>query len=395
MDQPETMEEVVIESPTATNANGNPQSYSEWIIFVTECDSTSPMVSVNAGFQMRDFQTGERAVSVIDPDMLGKMYNEASAILNKMPSGQRKIYVLLYLCFALLSSWAWLLGLVSDDMWFFCVVVPPCYWVAVGNTPFLYFQKTAHGKLIAYAKATSLVESYQPIFLKQCGVEIGFCHPKMDFPTIYLRRSRRQVDEAVPIGGDCGAMEGHFPPIYLDRFIPGEISLVDEYHSASMKVDDETWALLLNTHVKMTHVKMTDANSSPFYLIVSKFCAKMTGANSSLYCLILSKSCEGLCWGMVLFHVLGPIVGPSACLWIIYTVSFYIPKVYDYAEDKRKLRAYGEVTKVVNQTLQKNQKSSHLAVEFHASEVPAEKGTLAEGTNLFKLDVPPTTKNRM
>jgi hypothetical protein len=392
MDQPETMEEVVIESSTTTNATCN-QSYSEWMIFVTGCDSTSPIVSVNAGFQIRDFQTGEGAVSVIDPEMLGKMYKEASAILNKMPSGQRKIYVLLYLCFALLSSWAWLMGLVSYDMFCFCVVGPPCVWVTVGNTSFLYFQKTAHGKLIAFAKATSLVESYQPIFLKQYGVEIGLSEPEGPFPIIYLRRSRRLVDKAVPIGGDCGAMEGHFPPIYLDRFIPGEISLA-EYDSASIKVDDETWALLLNTHVEMTA-----ANSNRFYLILEKFYAKMRGANSSPFDLILSKFCAiwviSFCWGMVLGHVLKLIVGPSACVWIAYPISVHFPKVYDYAEDKRKLRAYDDVTKVVNQALQRNQKSSRLAIEFHASVVPGREGKHGRRYQFVQLDVPPTTKNRM
>jgi hypothetical protein len=309
------------------------------------------------------------------------MYKEASAILNKMPSGQRKIYVLLYLCFALLFSWAWLLGLVSYDMWFFCVVGPVCLWVAVGNTPFSYFQKTAHGKLIAFAKATSLVESYQPIFLKEYGVEIGFGNPYRVFPTIYpiiyLRRSRKLVDEAVPIAGDRGAMEGHFPPIYLDRFIPGEISLADEYHhAASIKVDDETWALLLNTHEKMTAV-----NSNPFYLILQKLCVIW----------VIS-----FCWGMVLGYGLGPIVGLSGCFWITFTfVSQIPPKVCDYAEDKRKLRAYAEVTKVVNQALQKNQNSSHMAIEVHASEVPGREGNLGRRYQFVQLDVPPTTKDRM
>ena len=59
---------------------------------------------------------------------------------------------------------------------------------------------------------------------------------------------------------------------------------------------------------------------------------------------------------------------------IMGAVAWFIAKVFDNAMDKRYLRVYEEVTQVVNNALQKDEKKAHVAVEFHASEVPGREG---------------------
>ena len=216
----------------------------------------------------------------------------------------------------------------------------------------LVYAAVNHVRKNVDTRLTSLMESYQPMFLEEYGVELGYgrfsLSPKggwFPLPCIYLRRPRRRVDEEAPVGGDCQDL-GRFPPIYLTRLIPGEIHLDEkEYDPASMKVDAETWSLLQSTHQKMIQ-----------WHPIMKF--------------------------VVILPLLGFYVG---CYWlgghnpfggsiglVIWGGAHMAGKVCEYVVDMRNLKVYDEVTKVVNKALQKDEKN--LAVEFHTSEVSGREG---------------------
>jgi hypothetical protein len=86
------------------------------------------------------------------------------------------------------------------------------------------------------ARAAALVESYHPTFHQENGIELGYDRFKVapqdgedrsTYPCIYLRRSRQLVgdEEAPNVAQNDKDMDPFFPPIYVTRLIPGEISI--------------------------------------------------------------------------------------------------------------------------------------------------------------------------
>ena len=72
---------------------------------------------------------------------------------------------------------------------------------------------------------------------------------------------------------------------------------------------------------------------------------------------------------------------------MIYIVSL----VYNHAVDKRNLmNVYEEVTKVVNETLRKDEINSELAVEFSTSEVPGREGNHGRRYQFVQRDIVPS-----
>ena len=79
---------------------------------------------------------------------------------------------------------------------------------------------------------------------------------------------------------------------------------------------------------------------------------------------------------------------------IVGGVGFTLTKVFVYAVDDQNLRVYAEVTKVVNQALQKKGKEhSLLAIEFHDSEVPGREGKLGRRYQFVQRDMAPASKD--
>jgi len=292
----EMKEKLVNTDSTAEGFGAKNDHYSEWRLLYADFGGSFQNVTVNKGFQNRDFQTTQGGVSVIDPEMLGKLLKEASTIWKNLVLRSQ-----LAVC-ALLPA-AFLLVLISEDvsLKYFPAL---CMWGVALLSVVRYLQEKAHRKI------TELVESYQPVFLEQYGVELGYRpfayskHPCIaKLPCISLRRSRRSEDEEAPVDGDSKDMDRtsttNLPPIYLVRLIPGQIHInTREYDATSMKVDAETWALLQTTHRQM--------------------------------------------------------------------IQLY-----------RGVRVYEEVTKVVNEALQKDENKVHMSVEFHDSECPGREGNFA------------------
>jgi hypothetical protein len=257
--------------------------------------------------------------------------------------------------------------LISKDISFKYLPALYLWVVALDSIVRLYLQETAHRKL------TALVESYQPIFLQQYGVELGyrkFAYAKL--PSIYLRRSRRSEDEEAPVDGNSKNVDGaNFPPFYLVRLIPGQIHMDEnEYDATSMKVDAETWSLLQSTHRKMIQWQW-----HPFMNILG-FVVFLGFFVGFVFLLGGHSPCGGFIWV------------------IVGGVGFILTKVFVYAVDNQNLRVYAEVTKVVNQALQeKDKEHSLLAIEFHDSEVPGREGKLGRRYQFVQRDMAPATKD--
>ena len=358
----ETMEKLLIKSATA-DVDAKHEEYSEWRMFHVGLGSSFQLVTVNEGFQSRDFQTIQGGASVIDAEVLGKLRKEASTIWNNMLRYHLACLVALYLvCTASFLGFNEL-ALVPDDVFFFG------FFVTMGGMLFLHHVAGWYLRKNADAQLTALVETYQPISLEEYGVEIGYgrfsLSPKggwFKIPAIYLRRPQRLVDEEVaPDGGDSDDLDGRFPPIYLSRLIPGEIHIDEkEYDAASMKVDAETWALLQSTHQKM--IKWPPLMNIFWILLLLVF---------FLGCYWVSTTQDGFIVALALI--------PIVC-W-----------AYEYVMDKINLRVYCEVTKLVNDALRKGN-GSRLEVEFHSSEVPGREGKHSRRYQFVQLNRSPTNE---
>ena len=187
-------------------------------------------------------------------------------------------------------------------------------------------------------------------------------------PGIYLRHPRRLVDEEhVPVGGDCHNWDGgRIPPIYVFRLIPGEIDIGEKvYDASSMKVDAETWALLQSTHEKMIR----------WHPILKCLAILCFIGSFVVQVWIALKDAD------ILRYVISFVFG------IVVYIMF---KNYEYVPDRLNRRACEEVTKVVNEALQKDKNKAHLAVEFHDSELPGRKGNLSRRYRFVELALTPT-----
>jgi hypothetical protein len=233
---------------------------------------------------------------------------------------------------------------------------------------FLHYVAGRYLRKNADTHLTALVESYQPIFLAEYGVEIGYGRFSLSpnggwskIPAIYLRRPQRLVDEeAAPgVGNRSDNLEGRFPPIYLSRLIPGEIHIDEkEYDAASMKVDAKTWALLQSTHQTMIQWH-------PLMKVLAT--------------LLLLVSYVGCVWIATIDNGFA----------IVYPLIYIMCYAFQYAVDKRNLRVYHDVTKVVNEALRED-KDLGLSVEFHSSEVPGRAGNHGRRYQFVQLNLSPT-----
>ena len=345
-------------SPDAIDEEGRKaEEYSEWRLLHGGLGWAFEIVDVNEDFHIRDFQSSQGAVSVIDPDTLGRLRKEASVILNNRIRCQLVAVLALFL--SCMFMFFYLLGL---------GLVPPVGMLVNGGVIiFLSYVAYTFLRQNADAKLTALVDSYQNIFINEYGVEIGYGRFILGgwskFPAIYLRRPHQSAgkDEA-PVVVDSKDMDGCYPPIYLVPLIPGEIHILKEYDAASMKVDAETWTLLQSTHQSLIHLDCSD---------------KM------LYQAILFWVGWLVCCGW-----LGTI--QQYGFIIVGASPFIVFRVLKYRFAIRNLKVCYEVTKVVNEALQKDNKQ--LAVEFHTSEVPGREGVHGQRYQFVQRDMTPTNE---
>jgi hypothetical protein len=353
------------------DGNDDDESYSEWRLVHGGglLGSSFQHVTVKEGYHNSDFQrtrppAEDASLSVIDPEILGQLRTEASTLLNSMIRYHLAVYAACYLGFLLLFLVCWWLGGVSDDFVFVGLIVTQNVWL-VGVVVNIATTTTCRVRTngdTTNCPLTSLVQSYQPLFREEYGVELGYVGFQWSsssrdgwptFPSIYLRRSRR-VDhhkDNVDNNNDDEKEEGTFSPIYLVPLIPGEIH-IDEttYDAASMKVDAETWSLLQSTHQEMIQ-----------WHPMMKFLA--------IPCLLVGF--------VVLCDWLGRYAPPCRGFLplMVGAVVFIMGKIGEYGVDARNLKVDEKVTKVVNEVLQRQQQP--VAVTFHDSELPGREGKLS------------------
>ena len=348
------MENLMIDSsPDAIDEEGRKaEEYSEWRLLHGGLGWAFDIVAVNEDFHIRDFQSSQGAVSVIDPDTLGRIRKEASVILNNRIRCQLVVVLALFL--SCMFTFFYLLGL---------GLVPPVgMLVNWGVIIFLSYVAYIFLRQNADAKLTALVDSYQNIFLNEYGVELGYRRNNLLF-SIYLRRPHQSADkDEAPVVVDSKDMDGRYPPIYLAPLIPGEIHIHEkEYDAASMKVDAETWTLLQSTQQSLIHWHCSD---------------KMT------YKAILFLVGWLVCCGWLRTIQYG---------FIIVAASPYILLfVLKYGFDIRNLKVRYDVTNVVNEALQKDNKQ--LAVEFHTSVVPGREGVHGQRYQFVQRDLTQTNE---
>ena len=362
------MENVEMISSSTKDENGPHEAYSEWRLLSPGTSWERGAASI--GFQPRDFLTDEGAFPVIDPEILQKLRKEASSIENITNRCAGAIYFVLFFIFSSLFSGSYCL-LFKFNIF---ALVACCYAAVLTSIAIGVYHVRPFLEKNADRKRTALVESYQSMFLEVYGVDIGYD------TSIYLRRPRRLVDMTEPVlcGDSCDDMDGRtfFPPIYLLGLIPGEIDLDgnSEHDYALMKVDADVWSLLLRTHHNLLAnfwSKRAQQSTTPFLWWWLLF-----------FCFLI-----GLHLGLSHYRYV------SGSLFLAFTAYLLLKSTIDeYYLDYKFLSVYVEVTKVVNEALQKDKKHSHLAVKFLASEVPGREGKLGRRYQFFQLAVPSTTK---
>jgi hypothetical protein len=352
--------EAIMDKPLLVSASQDEiEDFSEWRLYLG--DSRFDHVGINHGFQVRDFQTSQGTSIIVDSENYRKLQDEASAIWRTLSPKQVVVVVLLYLCFLLV-----------DDSW----VVALLLGLVVSLFVTLYRQK------IADSRITAVVDSYKEHFLRAYGVELGYGklnrsdqgRPKVLVRAIYLRRPRRLIQEEVLADGDFEVQDGgRFPPIFIDRTLPGDIYVNEREHDASMKVDAETWVLLQSVHQRMVQTPPIGG----FLLFVFYFVIYMVFI--WYYFVRVGQTIPQN----------GYVPVPLVILWASTPVTRWI---IDGALDYRKLRLCEEVTRRVNETLQNDENRSHLTVEFHTSDLPGRDKTNSRRYQFVKSGLTTPTK---
>jgi hypothetical protein len=131
MTPPENVEQSSIE--LATSENFGIDDYSEWRLLYGGLLSSFRRVVANEGFQRRDFLTSQGDASVIDPEVLGKLLEKASAMRNNTVRSYLHALVLLYGFLFGPSSLMFLLLDVSVEKMCFTKIATLRVWVTVAS----------------------------------------------------------------------------------------------------------------------------------------------------------------------------------------------------------------------------------------------------------------------
>jgi len=351
---------MVIDSATmSADEEGENKDYSEWRLFNRGFRSCYDYVTVNEGFQNRDFQTSQGAVSVIDAELLGRLRHEALVIDNEC---ERRAFLPLplFVPYGLLLMHG--LNFLDDVL---PIGVVLSFFVVGSLSPwFLFAIHVSYQMKVADDKFTTLLAIYQPQFLQASGVKLGrgaFVIGDDERPSVglYFRHPRRSVDNIVlPLSkdahADCEDTDWHFPPVFLYRLIPGEIHIEEtEHDAASMKgVDAATWALLQSTHEEM---------------IQGHICLALFVV---LFSIVFFVAIIWACFGGDLAIIFG-------VHFTFFVVGFFCCIVGPCFKKYQIPRACEKVATRVNEALQQQEEKAHLAVEFHASELPGREGVLS------------------
>jgi hypothetical protein len=349
------MEAVMEKASLGSAPHDETDPYSEWRLFLWV--SRFDHVEVNGGFQIRDFQTSEGTSIISDPAPYRKLQKEASAIWTTYSRKQTALFVVLYI------GWFFFVLLLLQLLTVAAMVVASvvCLALLFAGLFLVILSLRTH----ADSRITAMVDSYKEHFLNAYGIELGYgkLHPTAGWwpnglvRAIYLRRPRRLVGGEVLEAGDFEVQDhgGRMPPIFINPTLPGDIHVNEKVHHASMKVDSETWALLQSVHQKMVQTPPIFGLLVAFY-VVTYFIWYFFG---------------GRLQTVILHPFVYAYFPPAILLACIHVTRCIIDGALEY----RNLRVYEKVARRVNEALKKDANRSHLAVEFHTSDLPGRDKT--------------------
>jgi len=221
---------------------GNQEEYSEWKLLLAVVTKSS----VNSSYQNRDFRNKD-GTPVIDPETYRKLQDEVTTISNLVMQKHVALYLILVFAISALSP---------DDGEASVQRVVGVHLVAL-----ILFHLVSHYVIFKQAdgKLLAIVATYQAQFLERYGVAMGHCKGNKpirwwsDDSGITLRRPQRRMTELSmsPVGMASDVLDGHFPPIYIQRDMPGHVYIDETRYDASMKVDAPLWTLLQSTHKEL------------------------------------------------------------------------------------------------------------------------------------------------
>jgi hypothetical protein len=155
--------------------------------------------------------------------------------------------------------------------------------------------------------------------------------------------------------------------------LPGDIHVNEKDHNATIKVDAETWALLQAVH--QDEVWMSPL-SSGFIVVFSALW---------LFWCVFWVSQETMAQNAPLFIRLVFLL-----IFLLYCVWF-LRRIIDMTLNNWNCGTrYEDVTRQVNEALQKDASRSHLALEFRTSDLPGRDKTDSRRYQFVKRDLTPT-----
>ena len=161
-----------------------------------------------------------------------------------------------------------------------------------------------------------------------------------------------------------------------------ETTTTTTYDAASMKVDEDTWALLQSTH-HQERMMMIQGHLRIMKVFLGIPC-----------CLLVFFM---VCHGGGGVHL--PSCGGFLPL-MVGAVAFFLGKICAQAVDRQTLQVYQNVTTIVNEALRQRKDAGNnyhhvqVAVEFHTTELPGREGKLSRRYQFVPLlahNTAPTT----
>ena len=190
------------------------------------------------------------------------------------------------------------------------------------------------------ARLLALMTAYQEHFSSTHGVTLHHhkCTNRFrwwnDDSGLYLRCARTPLIRVA--GSGVEASDGAFSPIYIHLKVPGHVHIEEKSHDASIKVDAHAFELLQSIHKEM--------------LQLPRFCPSFNFEINHIMFVYL----VGSIWWFI------------NCFWAI--AFFFIYKAGAHVQDERNQGVYQEITQRVNASLQKDENTAHLTLEYHNAE---------------------------
>jgi hypothetical protein len=348
------------------SAKDESEDYSEWRLLRLGCLFDG--IEVNTGFQVRDFQTNH-GTSVVDPEIYCKLLKEANSIWWSVSFCPFMVLVsFLVICESMIFFPVLLAVGPVASMILFCLLLFPVFIVLYG----ILNARAAN-------RTHTLVDSYKEHFLKEYGVELGYSRftttrgedGAFVVPGIYLRRPRTSREEK-----DFG---DSFPPIFIDRTIPGDVDLFRTANLDLTVADAKACSLLRSTYLE--EVKIQPSPVVGYILDSFLIISIMLWLFAALDCAAMIMAC---------YYVLG-------FAFVLLLVLMVMDET-DIGNRKalQARRQCQEVARLVTEALQSDKDiAGTLSVEFSTSQLPGRDTQQCRRFQFVRHGTAPSIRNEM